>query len=171
MDIQADTIIAGASMIIALCVFVVTIWQSFVMRKHNRLSVKPVLDSTEGHSHDKNQTTVEYQLSNVGVGPAIIKDFILIYGENEISHNNSTNYVAFINKQANKFMDVSWYWMSPTATLATNQKVTLLKFSYDNETKSDAEELMKNLALLVRYYSIYKNEIFVYDSRDVRQFH
>ena len=189
MDIHADTFIAGASMFVALCALVATIWQSSVIRKHNRLSVKPALNIThkdypalnitQNDYNDKNQTTVEYHLSNLGVGPAIIKDFILTYNGEEISRNNHTNYAAFMNKHGSKFinkhgnksMNPSWYWLAPNATLAANQEITLLKFTYDNETGGDAKELVENLAFLVRYCSIYEDKIFELDSRDARQFH
>ena len=173
MDIQADTIIAGASIFVAACALGVTIWQSSVMRKHNRLSVKPALNIIENRHHDKEQAIVhiEYYLGNFGVGPAIIKDFILIYNDKEISRNNHTSYDAFMNKQENKFMNVSREWIAPNMIMSANQKITLLKFTYDNKTESDAEELIKNINVLVKYYSIYEDEVFVFDSHQSRQFH
>jgi len=68
--------IAGFSTaVIALCAFVLTIWQGCVMRRHNRLSVRPYL-TTWLHS-DTAKHIYAIALLNNGLGPALIKSFRL----------------------------------------------------------------------------------------------
>ena len=51
----------------------VTLWQIFVMRRHNRLSVRPYL--TFWKWHDGTNNTYSLYLQNNGIGPAIITSF------------------------------------------------------------------------------------------------
>ena len=63
---ETNDYIAIASAFIALLVFTLTLWQGFQVRKHNRLSVKPVLDFCWVNNHEKG---ILCQLVNLGVGP------------------------------------------------------------------------------------------------------
>lgn len=74
--------IALASVVIALSALGVAIWQGYLMRKHNRLSLRPHLTFRQTLSEVNPQFALE--LPNNGIGPAIIKDFqVLLDGERE----------------------------------------------------------------------------------------
>lgn len=71
-------IIAISSVVIAVCALGISIWQGYIARQHNKLSVVPMLhvdvDQTEGKD-------IEIVSVNNGVGPAIITHF-RIYCDN-----------------------------------------------------------------------------------------
>ena len=62
------------ALFIALVALVVAIWQGVVMRRHNRLSVKPHLYFS---IHSVSGEPAGLRVTNGGLGPAIIKSFSL----------------------------------------------------------------------------------------------
>jgi len=62
----------NSSSIIAICALIFTLWQLFVTRRHNELSVTPYL-TTWSHIDNDN-----------GVGPALIKTFQVFVDERGI---------------------------------------------------------------------------------------
>lgn len=61
------------SQVIAACALALTIWQASLTRKHNRLTVKPVLDWWL----DSSETHLHFWIDNKGLGTAKIDDFIM----------------------------------------------------------------------------------------------
>lgn len=67
--LSADTITAICSIIIAGLALIITLWQGYVTRKHNRLSVTPRLCFSQTIVPEEKSKKV----TNKGIGPAIIK--------------------------------------------------------------------------------------------------
>ncbi|GGQ13875.1 hypothetical protein [Shewanella litoralis] len=67
--LTAEIIIAISSILIALCALVTTIWQGMITRKHNKLSVRPIISVYVIVSGDN---TLGLKIVNQGLGPAII---------------------------------------------------------------------------------------------------
>jgi hypothetical protein len=69
---QASDCIALSSVEIALCALGISVWQGYVAREHNELSILPLLhvdkEAREGND-------IELVVINHGLGPAIIIDF------------------------------------------------------------------------------------------------
>lgn len=70
-----EAIIGVSSAIIALCALVLSIWQGVQMRRHNRLSFRPHLDAWRHADPEKGYYAVD--LINNGLGPAIVKSFVV----------------------------------------------------------------------------------------------
>lgn len=66
-----------AIIIIALSALFVSFFQTRIQHKHNKLSVKPILESSIEQQYDDTLSTVF--VINRGVGPAIIKSFKFTY--------------------------------------------------------------------------------------------
>jgi len=60
--------------IIAICALVLTVGQMWTNRRHNRLSVRPHLDSHIRRIWSDQGFTVSLAVRNVGIGPCITKD-------------------------------------------------------------------------------------------------
>lgn len=75
-NIKGDTWIAFASAVVAGCALFVTVWQTFVTRRHNRLSVRPHLDfglkTAFGYP-------IVLNITNKGLGPALITSVSLLH--------------------------------------------------------------------------------------------
>lgn len=161
--------IALASAVVAGCALGVTFWQGYLMRQHNRLSVRPMLTTMERYEIKNNLGYVSFELSNCGIGPAIIKNFVLLNGDEEVSRNNRKTYDDFLRSRAQELDNVYTGSFVPGSALSVGDKHTLLSFVCDVE-KHDVS-FIHRLNLIVDYQSIYQDEVFTYDSRKDRQFH
>ncbi len=169
MSLDINTSIALASAFVAACALGVTIWQGRQNHKHNKLSVRPLLATMEHHHVTDNIGYVAFELINCGVGPAIIKNFVLLFGDQEVSRNNRKTYDDFLKNKCEGYMDVYTGQYVPGGAMQAGEKHLLLSFKYDTE-KQDVE-FAHQLNLLVDYQRIYEDETFTYDSRKDRLFH
>src|SRR5690242_3988556 len=73
------SVISLTSLLIALCTFGLTLYHFYVIRKHNRITVRPYLTTRldKNWDWDNNTLVVEWMLSNDGIGPAIIASYEL----------------------------------------------------------------------------------------------
>lgn len=167
MLFNSEMWIAGASVVIACCALGVTIWQGRQNHKHNKLSVKPLLTTVETRHKINDTFETSVDIKNTGLGPAIIKDFILIYDDEEVSKNNRQLYHEFLNKIASH-LNVKHYWFVPNSSMPADDVQELLFF----EHKTDDDILfLQKLNIKINYQSIYGDETFTYDSRKDRLYH
>lgn len=84
-----------------------TAYQAVLLRKHNRLSVKPHL-CTWTHDDDSDKMyKIYFLLSNNGLGPAIIKSFKVYFdGERLGDHSNSKQLKSAINEKVQSQKEV-----------------------------------------------------------------
>lgn len=71
---SASDVVAVAAALIALCSLGATIWQGWISRSHNRLSVRPMLVWVRDRTLDESGITLRFSIKNLGVGPAIVKE-------------------------------------------------------------------------------------------------
>lgn len=152
-------------MLVAVCALGTTIWQGYIMRKHNKLSVKPLLTTFA----IENIGWAEYRLENCGVGPAIIKNFYLFYDEKEVSRNNRKTYEDFFKDKTKGFLFSSNSSYVPNSVIPAGGSIVLVSFKYDTE-KHDVS-FAEKINIVIEYESIYQDKVFTYDSRNDRRFH
>ena len=145
------------SIFIAGCVLGVTIWQGLQNRKHNRLSVRPLLMSLLSNKIEGGIRYYEVTLVNHGVGPAIIKDFILKFNGEKVSINDAKTYKDFLDKKMKKFKKTRTGHRTKNAIIKIGEELTLWKFECDKD--EDIEDI-KKLKIRIEYQSIYRDEIF-----------
>ena len=167
MDFNTETWVAIASAFTAVCALGATIWQGQQNYKHNKLSVRPKLTTMENYENTDETRTVTFELINAGFGPAIFKDFILVYDGKEISKNNRKTYEDFLTEKTQGFTDVCIFSFIPDSTISSGECCEL--FSFTHKHGQDASFINK-LNLRVNYQSIYEDEIYEYDSRKDRQY-
>lgn len=163
-----ETSISLASAVVALCALGVTVWQGRQNDRHNKMSVRPKLTASEDYQDDDKGRTVSFELINAGFGPAIIKDFVLIYDEKEVANNNRKAYEDFLQQLSKDVVFQSLYSFIPDSSLLAGERYEL--FSFRHRHGQDVSFIDK-LNLRVNYQSIYEDEIFVYDSKKDRRFH
>ncbi len=183
MATSAETWIAGAeiwvavasvfvSIIVAVCALSLTVCQNRQNHKHNKLSVRPILTTSGSHNLNGNIGSISHILKNAGVGPAIIKNFIVFHGDEKVVENNNAEYETFINQIAskNRYSDVSKGYLIPGASMPVNSEHLLFSFNYDTK-KPDGSFDYNKINIVVDYQSIYQDDVFTYDSRDDQKFH
>ena len=82
MKLTASDRIALASILIALCAMFLTLWEGREVRRHNRLSVTPILRPYV----DLLDSGAGIFLENIGFGPATIREFVYVIGDKEYKH-------------------------------------------------------------------------------------
>ncbi len=148
------------SVIIAACVLSVTIWQGWQNRKHNRLSVKPFLNVLGCVSRSGNIKDYTVTLVNHGVGPAIIKNFELLFEGKSVSNNHSESYKDFLNKKIKPLKGLkgrSFEHRSEDSVIKVGEEIILWKFKCERD--EDIEDIEK-IKIRIKYQSIYQDEIF-----------
>ena len=169
MECSAEIYIAFTSAVVAACALGVTIWQGRQNYKHNKLSVRPFLSTMECHTKQGDIGHVTFELVNCGIGPAIIKNFVLLDSDEEVSRNNRKTYDDFVTHKFEGFTDVFCGSYVPGAAMQAGEKMVLLTFQYDIQKQNI--DFVHKLNLLVDYQCIYQSDAFTYDSRKDRRFH
>ncbi len=170
MNFNAETYIALASAIVSLCALGATIWQGRQNYKHNKLSVRPYLGTFEYQDIKTDKIgRLTFTLINCGIGPAIVKNFILLFDGKEVSRNNFKTYNDFFKQKLEGYGDVNVCTYAPSSAIQIGERLELLGFDYimGKQDISFADKLN----IVVEYQSIYQDEVFTYDSRKDRRFH
>lgn len=70
----ASDVIATSSVFVAILAFFATVYQAWIARHHNRLSVRPHLVWHIGRRNAPSGAGIVYSVKNLGLGPAIITE-------------------------------------------------------------------------------------------------
>lgn len=156
---------AIASAIIAICAFFTATWQAYATYKHNRLSVRPLLNTWQ----DFSQNRYKIQLSNIGIGPALIDSYCVFVDDKKIEGVNTepiAKAVSILFPQNTPQILYSAY-LAKGSALATNQSIDVVILEFDPSklpTPGVLEHAINRAKLVIKYTSIYQNETFTYDS-------
>ncbi len=157
---NSSIVVAITSAFIAVCALGVTVWQGRQNYKHNKLSVLPLLRFEGSNSKGDGTGYVghyEFNIVNRGIGPAIIKTFILFSEDKKDSYNDYHAYTNFLNEMIKDFKNRNQSYLGRGSVLGNGEVQTLWEFNYDpdNQKIEDIEKLI----VYVEYQSIYQDEI------------
>ena len=127
-----------AALVVAVCALVVTVWQGVVTRKHNRLSVTPVL--TLYRREIDGVITVE----NNGIGPALIISQEVYFRGEPLEEES-------FQKAIPHFIDSGH--LLPGAAIAPGDEVMLFKSAA--YVDGSHMEVLQELRFRITYKSIY----------------
>ena len=161
MGIETSELIAICAVVIAVCSFVVSVFQSYINRKHNRLSVKPYLFV---ETHFLTSGPIKVVLKNRGTGPAFIKSVRIFVDGLEIPTKEEQLYKDAVKKA--ELQDYSYYFYLLLSNQACNagEEIDLYVFEKKGLNDEDIECFRVNLeriSFTINYESIYQ-EKFVY---------
>lgn len=149
-------LITGISAVfLAAAAFFITIWQSWMTRKHNQNSVKPLL-SFEIH-YMRTNTGFGIYINNNGLGPAIVIEFkINIDGKDiELLTNNPWYNVTTRLDFNYSFIQMGFY--DKDTVIAAGGRSFLL--TVDSNINEDQEEhfkrILRRIGMEIHYKSIY----------------
>lgn len=164
-----DFLTRNAALIVSLCALFLTITELFTARKHNRLSVKPLLTtftSFDIDSAEPDETICTAHLLNTGLGPAIIKEFEFLLDNNplRIQDPQEMNPVLF-NEFGQQLVSSKTRTtiLRKMSVLAKDQKLMVAKLVIKSPTSVQLEAI-KRFNLWIKFESAY-GESFIYDSR------
>lgn len=155
------TDIDGLTLFIAALALGSTLYFSFQSYRHNRLSVKPIIDTRI--EKNKLRKRLSVFLRNKGIGPAIIEKVRIKYLN--CSYNDFQEFTGELRKKGEfdlKSPEVYYMINFAEEGLSVKEDLTLIDVNEFNEV-DEFYELLKKVSVIVRYRDIYdkkKTEIF-----------
>lgn len=173
-SISCEGIGALTSAFIAIAAWALTFYQAVQTKKHNKLSVKPILRIWTDHdlviNHQTGLSEIHYSISlnNIGIGPALIKSFNF-YVDNQkidgarIEPIDKTIGILFPTSTPSV---IKKSYLAKDGALSPNGSITIVYLIFPNSTAPTTtvlEHTLKRAKLVIHYQSIY-NEEFIFDS-------
>ena len=163
----AQIVTAIATSITAIAALALAIYEGIQNRKHNRLSLKPVLvlDITK----DRSPTTLSASIVNTGLGPAKIKKMRLFVSGKEVKDNLEENFQIAIEERLVKLnaQKVSTSELSSGYVIRASQECPVAYVKLQERepcTVKQLEERLDDIDFVIEYESFY-GEADVYDTR------
>jgi len=154
MDIQQkpETVIAISSVAIAFCALGVSLWQMSVQRRHNRLTVRPLIHATR---NSLSHIPFRWSISNVGAGPAIITKYRLTIGSQSIDFPSNKLLTSVLEAEGIKGYKGSLALDSKTYIKA-GEEMRLLEF--DSALVPASLEKIEKILWEIEYESLYREK-------------
>lgn len=162
-QIRWEAVAAIASTVIALCALALSIWQGYLSRKHNRISVRPHLTMWNHKYH--NDGLYAADIVNNGIGPAIIKCFSIKLDGKKIEGKETEPMVKLLQTLLKGFeYDSRQSFLSPGYAMAANETRQLVKIRFKGEKKPSPifiEESFKKADIYIEYESMYGEKFWL----------
>jgi len=153
--------------IIAVCALIFTVYQAYLSRKHNRMSVTPKLTVIAERNSENGIGTLHIKLFNNGLGPAIINKFDFEADNKAKEFKDSDEMLKFMEDWVGPIgIKNTVMSLLPEHIIAVNESSTLLLlefFTEDGKGWEHIEAIVNRLSLRVKYNSMYGEE-FEYHS-------
>jgi hypothetical protein len=168
VQVDASTVIAICSVVIAVASLGVSAYVAWATRKHNQLSVQPVLGFG---TMFRAGGTAGLRLANSGLGPAHIISSQLRFGDEQFGELNQPNVDAFRDCLMREGLPVRPHaaTLGGQPFLPTDYREFLLSVDhYDPSKDGEFRDLIETkLRLEIQYESIYGQRVtIVYPSRE-----
>ena len=151
---DSSNYIAICATIISLIALGFGIYQSHLTRKHNKLSVRPILAISKLSQYDKG---LNYTLLNNGLGPAIIKKFGVLIDEKVVDEGDNIIFSA-LEKLGVPSDDVGYFTLENGEAYNVGEQLILLGF-VDKDSKPDKysnlNKVMPRFKFYIEYECIY----------------
>ena len=157
---KIETSISLAAAAISLFAFGVALWQGYVARLHNRLSVKPMLHFDCGITSDD----FFINLKNTGIGPAIILNWRVSFSGQKIGENSDQIAINLFKELEVEHLGGEMYLPGKLQAMAAGDIYEILKINNveaDSEVKARIGNDILWLKVTVDYESIYGEKFSV----------
>lgn len=164
-SISVKSIGDAATVVVAVCALVATFWQITTTRRHNRLSVRPLLKFTRYYASAPDVNLGLY-IENYGVGPAIIHSTTIKHASLGITTNMWTEFNKILH-ETNFRTRLHWYEPHDVVPAGKDHFYLIL---FDKNNVSGAEQftkLLNEMDIVIEYSSIY-GEMFSCDNRSLK---
>jgi len=152
-----DAVAAIASAVIALSALGLTVWQAVTARRHNRLSVTPHL-TTWSHL-DRGNNLYQIDLLNNGIGPALIKHFLIQVDGKSISGEASEPIEKALKILFPQYLYQSYQsYVTNGYMMSEKEARPLVRVQFCGErlpTSEEVDHAIKRVRLVIKYESIY----------------
>jgi hypothetical protein len=151
--IDADRILSVSAIVIALTSVAVSIWEGHETRLHNRLSVRPRI----GINGDVENTTFGLVLENNGLGPAVVRDYVLLLDGKPFEKKGFGGLDVLLDSLGLGGRLAAKGPIGPGSTVPAGGRENLfyLKREPSDDLMAVISEMEKRLRVQVRYASMY----------------
>lgn len=165
IDISASTVIASAALWF-------TWYQTKLSREHNRLSVRPHLQTHTDTSkiYDQPVPYISYkvELRNNGLGPAIIKGWKVFLDGTEKVLPNVNAVEDLIKELVPSTLKRAVRYLGKNEAMRANDAQVILELNLpilNGAEHRQLEEQLKRLSLVIEYASMYGEKLLILDTR------
>lgn len=161
MKLEPSDWISIAAVVIALSAMGVAIWQGYLSRKHNILSVRPRLQV-----HLDTRNGIVLTLQNQGLGPAIVKGFSITYGGKEIFNPKTDPFLKIFKAldvdPFEKGFQYEFHLPFEETTYVPGQNKRLLEIIPIKHTCDDLvlSKICEGIKMKITYTSMYRDKDF-----------
>ncbi|RJX33031.1 MAG: hypothetical protein C4516_03025 [Oxalobacter sp.] len=151
------------SIVIAVAALGVTFWQVSVARRHNKLSVLPMIVHHNKKNITNQGTTFSYVIKNVGIGPALITDRYFEIQSNRFIPNETGHLIKELCDKligrSHEYHVLSSGMFGAKAKIPAGAEFTLAEILFPRIVREDQvqiiEALFEKAAFVIKYESIY----------------
>lgn len=157
-----ELVFSICGILIALSASIATIWQGVLMRKHNRLSIKPLLRIDTFILADQPPTI---SIVNDGVGPAIIESIEIFFDGNEIINDSMQHKMLSLTEQLHFDVEQSKIFAIKKGEVFGTGSHWLFEFTPSPQTISQSaiiSERFSKVKFKIKYKSIYSESFSDY---------
>lgn len=147
---DTEIIISLSSVGIACIALFIGVWQGFVTRQHNRLSVRPHLRIDRSEFK-----IIKITLHNTGIGPAFIDDIELKLDDEVIIGDHKTRMDAIIGKLSILNIDVRYGTLFKEEAITAGEEYILLEILTNPDIHDNLASKIGRITYSVKYKSVY----------------
>jgi hypothetical protein len=160
-NLQSSDIIALSAAVIALCSLIISIWQGYLMRMHNRISLRPKIDiNYRTHNGDLLGIT----LQNNGFGTAIVSKTEIRFNDQVFLFHSIDEWYSFMEHVLPHRVQCRYTGFTPDKdySIAAGDSVELFVIEPDEAAGDYIEQkfIIDKLKFNITYRSLY-NEKFI----------
>lgn len=157
-QIAWDQILGISTVIIAVTAILFTWWQILILKKHNRLSVVPILD-IEMNLIPNNE--LDYRIINFGIGVAAIKKIEIIIDGNRHTIDTSQKVNEILKILNINDIGIDAAIIHSEAYIKPGGYLKLFSYFKDNQNETEIIKFinaMRNFQIEIKYESLYEVE-------------
>ena len=153
---QPSDWIAISSVVVAICAFVISVWQGFLARRHAHLSARPIMESNFNSGSEAG-----LEIYNAGLGPALLTNFTAIYQGTHFdlfrgSEHERLLHALITNKSFFPVLSINSRVPSQYSAIAPSEVVRVLSVTSGYESTLDGiRSSFSEIKLNISYKDIY----------------
>jgi hypothetical protein len=158
-------VLSIAGTIIAICALTLSIWEGRQSRKHDRLSVRPLLM----FHHERASGARAIILKNSGLGPAILKQLQISVRDQLVTELQEGGWPEVFHMVGVFSGFTEYYYLAGDDILDAGTERTILRFdctTYSKEKLAELDQALSLITMRFKYESMY-HERFDIQSRKV----
>lgn len=144
---KSEKLQSAIALLVAIFALLISVWQGCEQRRHNRYSIRPLLNFDVQSSNE----TKNIQLANEGLGPAIFKRFSIEIDGQKLDGKDGNPWVTVLEKRGLTNKISQMYYYNVGTIMKPSRTVGLLTWEADSLRVLD-------ITIDIIYESIYEEE-------------